>query len=175
VKLYTLPPALRQRLSKPVGKLFSQSEIDSPQFKVTLDASLVITVGDRTTETIFRLGRTPDIQVVDLVEMRKARDEPKVPFKSLIRVRNPAGKLTEEAIRGICGAFKTLGAVRVLVTGEEDLLVLPAIARAPSGSSLYYGQPSEGIVFVRIDQASKDSARAIIREMGASRIEDYDV
>jgi uncharacterized protein (UPF0218 family) len=172
--VYKLSEALRKRLSKPLGRLFASSDLASEEFLSTLRAPTVITVGDRVTEAVFALGKAPDIQVVDQLEMRHPRQPPDVPYNSLIRVNNPAGHLTEEAIRGICGAFKQPRPVRVLVTGEEDLLVLPSVARAPLGSSLYYGQPNEGIVFVKVDQDSKDSTRTIMKEMGALSIEKYD-
>ena len=52
--------------------------------------------------------------------------------------------------------------MRILVSGEEDLLLVPALARAPAGAILMYGQPGEGLVVVRADERSKEKARRLM-------------
>jgi uncharacterized protein (UPF0218 family) len=131
---------------------------------------MVITVGDRVTETIGGLGRTPDIQVVDGKENRKKREPPDVPYVRLIRVENPAATLTSEAIRGVRSAFLGEKPVRIMVRGEEDLMAIPVIAMAPVSAVVFYGQPGEGIVAVKADERSKSRNRTILSEMGVPEI-----
>ncbi|MDA4120903.1 MAG: GTP-dependent dephospho-CoA kinase family protein [Thaumarchaeota archaeon] len=131
---------------------------------------MVITVGDRVTETIGGLGRTPDIQVVDGKENRKKREPPDVPYVRLIRVENPAATLTSEAINGVRSAFVGKKPVRVMVEGEEDLMAIPVIAMAPVSAVVFYGQPGEGIVAVKADGRSKSRNRTILSEMGVPEI-----
>jgi uncharacterized protein (UPF0218 family) len=131
---------------------------------------MVITVGDRVTETIGGLGRTPDIQVVDGKENRKEREPPDVPYLRLIHVENPAATLTSEAIRGVRSAFVGKKPVRVMVDGEEDLMAIPVIAMAPVSAVVFYGQPGEGIVAVKANGRSKSRNRTILSEMGVPEI-----
>ena len=97
-----------------------------------------------------------------------ARRVPEVMYRKLIRVRNPAGAITEEALEGISEAFeeKDEVPVRVLVEGEEDLLVVPAVASAPLSSNLYYGQPLVGVVLIKVDGAAKKRNDEVLRELG---------
>lgn len=125
----------------------------------------MITVGDRVTETMHELGRTPDLQIVDQVERRVRRAAPEMGYVTLIRASNPAGKITREAILAIESAMKSAMPARVLIEGEEDLLAIPAIEAAPTGATLYYGQPGEGVVMVRVDARSKSSAASLHAHM----------
>ena len=168
LKEYRLPSSLRERLAKPIGKLFKDEETNGEAFRAELKkASFVITVGDRVTERIAELGRIPGVQVVDGRERRVERRMPDVHYTRLIRVRNPPGTITNEALGGIAEAVKEReGPVRVLVEGEEDLLAIAAVASAPISSSIYYGQPLVGVVLVRVDRAAKRRNGEILKEMG---------
>lgn len=50
----------------------------------------------------------------------------------------------------------------ILIDGEEDLLVLPAIIYAPLGARVYYGQPGEGLVEVVVTHRKKRQALALL-------------
>jgi uncharacterized protein (UPF0218 family) len=161
-----LTPSLRKKLKKPVGELYPPSRLRSKKFLELLRASpFVITVGDRVTETMQELGRSPDVQIVDEVERRVRRGAPDVPYLTLVRASNPAGTITSESIEAIQNAFASKKPARVLIKGEEDLLVVPAIRAAPLGSTVYYGQPGEGVVMVTVDDVSKASAKRILGAM----------
>lgn len=164
---YRLPRSLRPMLGKPLGRLFKPEEIDGDEFvSLIRGVPMLITVGDRVTETVGLAGRAPDVQVVDSRERRVARLPPDVPFQRLVKVRNPAGSITQEAIEGLKEAFVGKMPVRVMVDGEEDLLAIPAIALAPLSSVLLYGQPGEGIVAVRVGSDTKARNRALLSEIG---------
>jgi uncharacterized protein (UPF0218 family) len=156
---YALTPYVRRRLKKPLGRLFPPSAVEEDQFRDALfSAPFVITVGDRVTETVGKLGRTPDLQIVDSVERRQRRQAPNVRFSRLYRAANPAGRITSEAVAAIDLALKGPLPARVLITGEEDLLALPAVALAPDGTALFYGQPGEGVVLVDVGPPVRESA-----------------
>jgi len=168
---YKLPQELRARLAKPLGRLYTGDEAKEETFaEVVRRASMIVTVGDKVTETVYSLGRIPDIQVVDGLERRMERLPPEVPYSRLIEVRNPAGVLTKEAIRGVRAAFRGKRPARVLVQGEEDLVAIPVIAMAPSSAVVFYGQPGEGIVAVKADARAKGRNRAILKKMGISEL-----
>jgi uncharacterized protein (UPF0218 family) len=125
----------------------------------------VVSVGDRVTESLQELGRTPDVQIVDEVERRTRRPAPEVPFARLYRARNPAGTITVEAIDAVARAMEGEKPARVLIEGEEDLLAIPSIQAAPLGASVYYGQPGVGVVVVPVDERSKASVRKTMAAM----------
>jgi len=52
--------------------------------------------------------------------------------------------------------------VRIIVTGEEDLLVLPVAVFAPGNSVVLYGQPNEGLVLVQITEEVRNKAKSIM-------------
>jgi len=168
LKEYRLPSSLRERLAKPIGELFKDEEMNGRAFRSEVEkATFVITVGDRVTERIAELGRIPEVHVIDGRERRVERRLPDVQYRRLIRVRNPPGTITNEALGGIAEAVKEReGPVRVLVEGEEDLLAIAAVASAPISSSIYYGQPLVGVVLVRVDRAAKRRNGEILKEMG---------
>ena len=170
-KEYRLPVDLRPKLARPLGQFFSAEAVNSPAFSRLIKSSaIVIAVGDRVTDTLGNLGRVPDVQVVDGRENRRKRRLPDVPFAREVRVRNPAGTITREAIAGMREALDGEKPVRVLVKGEEDLLAIPAIALAPSGAKVVYGQPREGIVVISADAEAKRRNRRILARIGITEI-----
>ena len=170
-RIYKLPETLRPKLAKPMGRLFRTTEVGGKEFSDALIAApMVVTVGDRVTETVGALGRVPDVQVIDSKENRKERLPPAVVYSRKISVKNPPGTITEEAIGGIREAFRGRKPVRVSVEGEEDLLAIPVIALAPVSALVVYGQPGEGVVAVRADAESKSRNRAVLAELGISEL-----
>ena len=164
---YRLPEEMRGELAKPMGRLFRPPEISGASFNDAIKkGSFVITVGDKVTETAGKLGRIPDVQIVDSRENRKPRMPPDVSFVSGFDVANPPGGIASAAVESIKKAMAAKKPARVLVEGEEDLLAIPAIILAPEGSRLFYGQPGEGIVMVTTDAAAKQRSRALLKRMG---------
>jgi uncharacterized protein (UPF0218 family) len=151
-----------------MGTLFEAAKVGkAPFLRAVGRSTVVITVGDRVTESFGKMGRVPDVQVVDALENRVKRRPPEVAFSRAIRVRNPAATITREAIEGVGDAIRGQKPARVLVDGEEDLLAIPAVVLAPMGAGVFYGQPGVGVVMVRVSAASKSRNRAILRRMGA--------
>ena len=170
-RAYRLPEDLRPTLAQPLGQVFTGEEVAAAEFgKVVRGAAMVVTVGDRVTDTLGAMGRTPDVQIVDGVERRRARDLPKVPYARLVIVKNPAGFLTDEAISGVKSAFLGKKPVRVQVEGEEDLMAMLAIAMAPVSATVFYGQPGVGVVAVKSNAISKSRNRAVLAKMGIEGI-----
>ena len=74
-RTYKLPVILRPRLAEPLGPVFTAKEVGGPEFGALVrDAPMVVTVGDRVTDTLGEMGRNPDVQVVDGVERRVKRE-----------------------------------------------------------------------------------------------------
>jgi GTP-dependent dephospho-CoA kinase len=169
---FKLPDELRTKLAKPMGRLFTKAEIDGGEFGAAVRATkFIVSVGDRVTETLAEMSRPPDVQIVDSKENRKSRRPPKADHSELIRVKNPAGYITIEAINGIKRAFFGKLPSRVLVDGEEDLLAIPAIVLAPISSGIFYGQPGEGIVMVLASREAKARNRELLAELGVPPVD----
>ena len=166
-RVFRLPEALRPTLAEPMGRVFTAEEVGGREFRrLAKGTPMVITVGDRVTDTLEESGRTPDVQVVDGVERRGRRGLPKVPFARLVKVKNPAGMLTGAAMDGMKKAFAGKKPVRVQVEGEEDLMAMLAISMAPVSAVVFYGQPGVGVVAVKANALSKSRNRAILAKMG---------
>jgi uncharacterized protein (UPF0218 family) len=166
-KAHPVPESLRSKLARPLGELLVESDIRRGVLKRTMsETDFIITVGDRVTETIAQLGRVPDVHIIDGRERRKQREAPDVPYSSLFKADNPAGTITDEAVDAVRAAMRSEKPARILVNGEEDLLAIPAIATAPIGANLYYGQPLEGVVVVRVSEQTKERNLALMRQIG---------
>ncbi len=164
---HVLTSSLRRKLKKPLGRLFSTLEVHDEEF-VTLvtRAPLLVTVGDRVTETFQEIaGRSPDVFVVDGLERRKARSIPKLAHGSVIRAKNPPGHITAAALSAMKEAYAAEKPVMVLVDGEEDLLAIPAVIDAPIGTVVLYGQPLEGVVAITVDAKAKADAQEALGGM----------
>jgi uncharacterized protein (UPF0218 family) len=164
--LYRLPEEMRAVLARPIGRLFVASDIGKSSFaKAVVTPKKVVSVGDRVTETLGSMRRVPDVQIVDGKENRKRRVPPRVRHVRTVRAANPPGTLTKEAMTAVQEAFKGRMPVRVMVDGEEDLLAIPAIIFAPISAAVFYGQPGEGIVMVKVTKAAKARNREFLASM----------
>ena len=158
-----LPENLRDQLKEPLGILIKNSEITKQSIsKYSAQDSLVITVGDATTDKLIELGITPSIQIVDGLEKRAKRTPPSVKVTTNLTCNNPAAQITQESMDAIKLAFSSPKPVRITVVGEEDLLVLPVCVLAAEDSIVMYGQPNEGLVIVKITSEIKNKAQSII-------------
>ena len=162
-----LPDDLRDQLKKPLGNLISDNDPNKENIIKKISAeSVIITVGDRTTENMLQLGLKPQIQIIDGLEKRS---ECAVPTDDTINTnlscRNPSGEITEESIQVIQKAFSSEPPVRITVDGEEDLLVIPVCIHAPENSVVMYGQPNEGLVIVTITPEIRAKVQKILDVM----------
>ena len=162
-----LPDDLRDQLKKPLGNLISDNDPNRENIIKKISAeSVIITVGDRTTENMLQLGLKPQIQIIDGLEKRS---ECAIPADDTINTKlfckNPPGEITEESIQVIQKAFSSEPPVRITVDGEEDLLVIPACIFAPENSVVMYGQPNEGLVIVTITPEIRAKVQKILDVM----------
>ena len=162
-----LPNDLRDQLKNPLGNLIKDNDIDKENIIKEISAeSVLITVGDRTTENMLQLGLKPQIQIIDGLEKRNQRIVPTDDaVNTNLSCRNPPGEITEESIQVIQKAFSCEPPVRITVDGEEDLLVLPVCMYTPEGSVVMYGQPNEGLVIVHITPEIRAKVQKILDVM----------
>ena len=162
-----LPDDLRDQLKNPLGNLISDSDPNKENIIKEISAeSVLITVGDRTTENMLQFGLKPQIQIIDGLEKRNQRIVPTDDaVNTNLSCRNPPGEITEESIQVIQKAFSSEPPVRITVDGEEDLLVLPVCMSAPENSVVMYGQPNEGLVIVHITPEIRAKVQKILDAM----------
>jgi len=162
-----LPDDLRDQLKNPLGNLVSDNDPNKENIiKNFFAESVIITVGDRTTENMLQLGLKPQIQIIDGLEKRNQRVVPTDDaVNTNLSCRNPPGEITEESMQVIQKAFSSKLPVRITVDGEEDLLVLPVCIFAPENSVVMYGQPNEGLVIVHITPEIRAKVQKILDVM----------
>jgi uncharacterized protein (UPF0218 family) len=127
---------------------------------------VLISVGDAVSESMVKNDIFPDLLVVDNKVMRKSVTPFSIDLYNSVHVRNLPGTLADEAVNTIQEVLKKgKCAIKIVVDGEEDLLTLPAILYAPTGSLVVYGQPQKGIVIVWVTEQEKEKVRKIIDAM----------
>jgi hypothetical protein len=167
--VYSLTPELRVRFKKPFGLLLRGT------FSVTMSKLLgivrgekppvVVGVGDTVSRNLHEYGVAARLLITDN-RRRRRRVKPVVFLgRSVVRVWNPAGVITDEAVAAVRSALEGDRLVHVVVDGEEDLLVLVAVAFAAEGGLVVYGQPGEGLVVVRVTAAKRAEALGLLKAM----------
>lgn len=158
---------LRDQLKNPLGTLINDDDPNKENIIKKISAeSVIITVGDRITENMLQLGLKPQIQIIDGLEKRSQRDIPADDtITTKLFCKNPPGEITEESMQVIQKAFSCESPVRIIVDGEEDLLVIPACIFAPENSVVLYGQPNEGLVIVQITPEIRAKVQKILDAM----------
>jgi len=162
-----LPENLREDLKIPLGDLINDVDVNNKNIQTKINPkSIIITVGDKTTENIISLGIRPQIQIIDGLEKRNQRDIPlDDKINTVLTCKNPPGEITQESIQTIQKAFSSDPPIRIIVDGEEDLLVIPVCIAAPENSVVMYGQPNEGLVIVHVTPEIRAKVQKILDVM----------
>ena len=162
-----LPEDIRAQLKTPLGDLIHDNDPNKESIVKNFFAeSIVITVGDKTTENMLQLGLNPQVQIIDCLEKRNKRlVSINGEINTKLSCKNPPGEITEGSIQVIKKAFSSEPPVRIIVDGEEDLLVIPVCILAPENSVVMYGQPNEGLVIVQITPEIRAKVQKILDTM----------
>ncbi|MEN3048208.1 MAG: DUF359 domain-containing protein [Candidatus Caldarchaeales archaeon] len=159
-----LTEAQRELLRRPIGELIPGSPEETREALSGLlgaEPALVVAVGDVVSAEVGALGPRRVVYVTDDRSRRSRTERVELQVDQEIRCANPAGSVTRESFEALEAAIRAAGRVRVLVEGEEDLLALVAVYLAPAGSLVLYGQPSEGLVVVEVNEERKRFAKLI--------------
>lgn len=150
-----LPQTLRDELKKPLGELIT----DIPD---NIDTLRLITVGDVATKKFLDRNLIPILAIVDFKVERKPISQTEFKNVEIINVVNPSGTISHQLLEEVRNSFGGSNEKVIIVDGEEDLAVLPAIIYAPLGFSIFYGQPNEGLVKVKVTEEMKDKAEELL-------------
>lgn len=165
-----LPDEVRPLLKRPLGQLFSSVTTAIERLQ-QLRPTRLIAVGDIVTADLIEAGLMLDVAVVDFLVMRSPVDK-KIRRTidsfdvEIVRVKNPAGTITQELRTALDEAKPPL---KIIVDGEEDLATLPAVLSAPLGSVVVYGQPYEGVVIVEVTESKRREFEALLEQFRTSR------
>ncbi len=162
----------RDRLSKPVGKLY---EGKGPELIKKIEeiknATIFVTIGDLVTLYTFQACFEPDIAIIDfktkrsrLSKIEKDLLEGFIRDYRKIRVENPQGHLTEELVKALFHAVENEKTC-IIVDGEEDMAALPLALILPEKSLILFGMPGRGIIAYSINQEDKVLISRIVEEM----------
>ena len=162
-----LPENLRHELIIPLGKLIPNSSSDKESYiKKIYSEKVVITIGDATSQLLLDMGLVPLLHIVDGQEKRQKRSPPLADsINTEITVKNNAGEISDESFNLIKNIFEEKPPIRLMVDGEEDLLVLPVCLFAPENSVVMYGQPNEGLVITEITNEIREKVQKIVNQM----------
>jgi uncharacterized protein (UPF0218 family) len=163
-----LPKSLRKELKEPFGDLHKSIDvIEEPLRKQLQNNNLIIGIGDVTTRNLIELGIQPQICIVDNKIERRPVQNNLDHTDNIKYINNPAGTLTEELLDAIEDAISTVTQEKpeiIVVDGEEDLAVIPCILNSPDNTYILYGQPQEGVVLVKVDEAH-ETANNIFKQL----------
>jgi pantetheine-phosphate adenylyltransferase len=162
-----MPDNLRPELRKPIGKVLIGDAIGSSIEAHRRD--IIVTVGDITTKTLLTAGVIPSLSIIDFLVERKPYPELDGRFDALnifrVNVASGPGFIAKEAI-GVIQKWASHPEEKIVlaVSGEEDLLALPAIAYGPLASVVYYGQPGKGLVEVIVTPEKQTTAKDLLNK-----------
>lgn len=173
-----LPDNQRYHFKKPLGKLFKADTNNLSWLALAAEQEInkkstpmVITVGDIVTQSFLQAGVNFHLSIIDHCSRRvklntnfnrRLIDESSFCLQAV----NKAGGLTANLTKILKQCLSEIvfenrhGILEV--EGEEDLTVLPAILLSPLGSLVFYGQPNQGIVCVRVTEKIKEKVYGLL-------------
>ncbi|MBO4302668.1 GTP-dependent dephospho-CoA kinase family protein [Methanosarcinaceae archaeon] len=178
--IFRISAEVRRILKEPCGVLYRGNGPEVVDcFRNELERSHpVISVGDVTTANLIGAGIFPDICFVDSLTKREpvsgeVSEKTAHEIYREMTVRSPAGALSEEMIIAVYGMYDQTGCgqdpekshLRIAVEGEEDLATIPAVAFSEPGAAVLYGQPDEGVVFVKVTPEKKQEMLTLLKRI----------
>lgn len=166
-----LPEKIRKYLKKPFGKIIKNAII----LKKTLDPDRVITIGDVVTKSFNDHAIKQKVSVVDFFVGREKKfsDFKELGFlnnEKILEIDNPSGCITPGLFKSAFEIFNSLHSklnnkrrLILKINGEEDLAVLPFLLCSPLGFEIFYGQPGEGMVCLKVSERSKEKAYNFVK------------
>ncbi|RLG77747.1 MAG: hypothetical protein DRO12_01325 [Thermoprotei archaeon] len=125
-------------------------------------------VGDVVCMNFVSRGYLPKACIVDFRSERRRRIEQErgekllTLFPHVIKIKNPPGHLCRSSINAVKDLARRGGGI-LLIEGEEDLLGLAVLLKAPIDDVLIYGiPPRKGIAIVPIDRENREKAQRLI-------------
>lgn len=170
MKEYIISDNVRNKLKTPLGTLIENKKINREYLLNIINSNQTITIGDATTEKFIKYNIPINISVFDSKEKRIKREPPLLNSVKLHKLRNPQGRITQDSIELIKNCLIIKDKLQIIVEGEEDLLTLLFTSIFPINTMIFYGQPNQGLVIVKINKELRKYANKLLNEIG---IKDY--
>ena len=172
-----LPNSLVRHLRMPLGRVFSTmsdgvrviGQLRRGKEVIQLQKNNIL-VGDIVTAEFKKLGYKPYFSVIDTTTQRQALNNTflsEIIEKDHCNAPNEKGTLDKRAIEMIRANFNLKpheATKQVIITGEEDLLVLPIVLLAPLDWYVWYGMRGRGVVVVRVTEKKKEAVYNLIQQ-----------
>ena len=160
-----MPEKLKGKLRKPFGRVYTSLDA----VRELIKGRRIIAVGDVISYMLISAGIIPDIIVFDKKERRrKIMSEIEELLEGLdvpkLSVKNPRGNITPELWNTVKEALKFEKSVKIFVSGEEDLAVIPFIIECDEGTLILYGLVDEGFVLVEVNKDIKKKCKELLSE-----------
>lgn len=156
-----LPDSMRDKLREPFGELIDKAHLKE------LEGFRIIAIGDFVAYNILSREMDPDVIVIDnQIERKHISNEMRREFENWdceqeLTLENKPGFIDKKSWNI---AKKSLEMrTKVVVSGEEDLLVIPFTLTAPNGWRVVYGLPKKGAVIIVVDDKIKDKFKGILK------------
>lgn len=158
---------LRLKLKNPMGLLIEgdvKSVID--RLLPLIQDKRIISVGDVVSQNLIEHEIFPELVIVDGRNLR-AEIGDSIDCDNTITVKNPQSEITGELWVAIERFFKdkTKRFKKILVEGEEDLAVMPAVLHGDGDTVVLYGQPERGVVIIEVTEDKKKEISEYLNEM----------
>jgi uncharacterized protein (UPF0218 family) len=99
----------------------------------------------------------------------KTLDKYSFPDTAIIyHISSGPGYISREAINVVKSWSIKQKQTVIIISGEDDLLVLPVILFAPEGAYVFYGQPNEGLVKVIVNEELKLKGQEYLKQFISS-------
>jgi hypothetical protein len=162
-----LPEEMREFFQRPFGEVIQgDGLIPAEEVKRRLrsrrEGERIIAIGDVTARNLRKVGVLPTLTIVDRKTKRGPEEDRSPREGRVLQARNPPGMITQDLWERIREGLKEEGTT-ILVEGEEDLAVLPAVLEAELDTLILYGQPDVGMVMLRVTQEKKEDAAALVK------------
>ena len=167
---WVVPASLRAALGRTYGEVLTGTAADERLVRLGPFGAC----GDRVTARAVELGHYPLVAIVDYKTRRSEPVDPAafapLAVRRRLRVRNPAGMLTER-LRAAVRTLVAEGGGLIEVDGEEDLGALALVESLPAGATVIYGIPGAGVSFVAVDATAKERVRGLIARMDRRKVD----
>jgi len=175
-RTYLLPEEMRDELKEPLGELLVKEPTKTLiELVAKLQPPIVVMVGDFCFHKALQQNFTPDIAIIDGLNLREPYETIPIANAIMLKAKNPPATITKAAWQAIKKAFKRQlrkkgkrakkKPIVLFIEGEEDLLVLPAVIEAPLQAIIAYGQPQKGLVLIKVTTNVKLKCKKLIERM----------
>lgn len=147
-------------MKKPFGELIKGGgDRAASRVKEMLSGERTIVVGDASYEHLLNVGVKPHLAILDF----KVKRKPYKKYPAKVSVANPPGFITGQLWETLAQNLDSGGIIGV--EGEEDLAVIPAVLEADFEDVVLYGQPDEGMVYIKVDEDIKEKIAMLLKIM----------